>query len=192
MDYQLKSIKKILSNYIDMSDDEWAQYSLDFRIKQFKKKAFLLKPGEISRDIFFVNEGLLRLFFINNDGEEKTFHFSLEHTFAAEYKSFLKKTPSIYGIQALEDTKVVLMSYDMLHNGYKILKNGEKLGRLIAEDYFFLFNDKIQSMYTKSLVKQYEEMNLRFPGILTRIPQHYLASYLNISPVHLSRLKNSK
>jgi len=160
-------------------------------VQDFKKRELLLSQGSICRDIFFVVEGLLRVFFVDNEGEEKTFHFSFENSFSADYESFLKKIPANYSIQALEDTTVVLMSFDMLHGGYKILENGEKLGRLLAEEYFFIFNDKIQAIYTQSPLERYNNLTQRFPDILQRIPQHYIASYLNISSVHLSRLKNS-
>jgi hypothetical protein len=84
------------------------------------------------------------------------------------------------------------MSFEMMQTGYKTLRNGEKLGRLIAEDYFFIFNDKVKSIYTKTPLERYNDMNVKFPKILQRVSQHYIASYLNISSVHLSRLKNSE
>ena len=121
---------------------------------------------------------------------KKPFHFALENTFVTDYKSFLKRLPSNFSVQAMEDSTIILMSYEMLHDGYKKLRFGEKLGRLLAEDYLFLFNDKIQSIYTESPLERYKSMNTKFPKILQRIPQHYIASYLNISSVHLSRLKN--
>ncbi len=190
MDNKLENIKKVISNYIEISDEEWIYYSSKFREKEIEKKEIILAEGSICRDVFFVVNGLLRVFFVDNDGEEKTFHFSLENTFSADYESFLKKIPSNYSIQALEDTTVVLMSFEMLHDGYNKLRNGEKLGRLLAEEYFFIFNDKIQSIYTKTPIERYNNLNKKFPNILQRIPQHYIASYLNISSVHLSRLKN--
>lgn len=191
MQNELENIKKVVSNYIEINNEEWTFYSSQFNIQQFKKRDLLLSQGSICRDIFFVVKGLLRVFFVDNEGEEKTFHFSFENSFSADYESFLKKIPANYSIQALEDTTVVLMSFDMLHAGYEILENGEKLGRLLAEEYFFIFNDKIQAIYTQSPIERYNNLTRKFPDILQRIPQHYIASYLNISSVHLSRLKNS-
>ena len=190
MENQLENIKILISNYIEISDEEWISYSSQFCVKGIEKKEIILSQGAICRDVIFVVDGLLRVFFVDNDGEEKTFHFSYENTFSADYESFLKKIPSNYSIQALEDTTVVLMSYEMLHDGYKNLRNGEKLGRLLAEEYFFIFNDKIQLIYTKTPIERYNNLDKKFPNILQRIPQHYIASYLNISSVHLSRLKN--
>lgn len=191
MHKQLENIKQVISHYIEISDEEWTSYSSAFRVQQFKKKELLLSQGDDCRDVYFVVDGLLRVFFVDSEGEEKTFHFSFENTFSTDYESFLKRIPSNYSIQALEDTTVVLMSFDMLHGGYKNLRNGEKLGRLLAEEYFFIFNDKIQAIYTQSPLERYNKLIKKFPNILQRIPQHYIASYLNISSVHLSRLKNS-
>ncbi|MEN8120404.1 MAG: Crp/Fnr family transcriptional regulator [Bacteroidota bacterium] len=192
MNNQLNNIKEVISNYIEINDEEWADYSSKFRIKEIKKKERILNEGSICRDVFFVDRGLLRIYFTDNKGEEKNFHFALENTFATDYESFLKNIPSNYSIQALEDTTLVLMSYEMLHDGYKELRYGEKLGRLLAEEYFFMFSEKIQSIYTISPLERYNKLKTRFPKILQRIPQHYIASYLNISSVHLSRLINSE
>lgn len=79
----------------------------------------------------------------------------------------------------------------MLQKGYTKLRYGEKLGRLLVEDYFFIFSDKIQSIYTQSPLERYNNLTSRFPNIFQRVPQHLIASYLNISSVHLSRLKNA-
>jgi len=185
------SIHKVISSYIEISDEEWDYYSAMFGVKEFKRKEFVLDAGDICRNVYFVNSGLLRVFFNDKEGNENTFHFTQENNFVTDYESFLKKSPANFSIQALEDTRVVVMSYEMLHDGYDKLRYGEKLGRRIAEDYFFLFSNKIKSIYTESPLDRYQNMNKEFPGILARVPQHYIASYLNISSVHLSRLKNS-
>jgi len=190
MKNSIESIHKVISDYIDIDENEWTYYSAMFREKSIKKKEVILKEGSNCRDVFFIVSGLLRVYFIDKDGEEKSFHFAMENTFVTDYKSFLKKLPSNFSVQAMEDSIIILMSYDMLHDGYRKLRYGEKLGRLLAEDYLFLFNDKIQSIYTESPLERYKSMNAKFPKILQRIPQHYIASYLNISSVHLSRLKN--
>lgn len=96
MDNKLENIKKVISNYIEINDKEWIYYSSKFRVKEIKKNEIILTEGSICRDIFFVVNGLLRVFFVDNNGKEKTFHFSLENTFSADYESFVKKVPSNY------------------------------------------------------------------------------------------------
>lgn len=188
---EFQHIYQIISSYIEISDQEWALYSSMLKTKEIQKKEVILNEENICKDVFFINKGVLRFYFLDHNGEEKTFHFAIENTFATDYKSFLKEIPSNYSIQALEETQVVIMSLEMLLNGYKILKNGEKLGRLLAEDYFFLFNDKIQAIYTQTPIERYNNLTDKFPRIFQRVPQHLIASYLNISSVHLSRLKNA-
>ncbi len=192
MNSNLSKIKIAIQSLIEINSKEWEYYSAMFNTRQYKKKEVLLQSGKICDNIFFIDKGLLRIFFMDKDGNESTFYFSQENDFAVDYESFLNRTPSNYTIEAMEDTQVVLMSYKMVVDGYKKLRSGEKLGRLLSEKYFIIFSRKIQNIYTKTPYERYELMNAQFPNIRQRVPQHYIASYLNISSVHLSRLINKK
>ena len=189
MGNNFESIRALMQHYIEIDDVEWELCKVMFKVRDIKKKEIILAEGEICRDIYFVVKGLLRVYFIDQNDNEKTFHFSLENTFATDYQSFLRQIPGDFYIQALEKTTVLVITFEMLQLLYTHLRNGEKLGRLIAEDYFIVINDKIKGIYTQTPLQRYNSMNATFPGILLRVPQHYIASYLNISPVHLSRLK---
>ncbi len=192
MNPKLSKIQIAIKSLIEISNEEWDSYSAMFSTRQYRKKEVLLQSGKICDNIFFINKGLLRIFFLDKDGNESTFYFSQENDFAVDYESFLNSTPAIYTIEAMEDTQVVHMSHKMVVDGYKKLRYGEKLGRLLAEKYFIIFSRKIQNIYTKTPYERYELMNTQFPNIRQRVPQHYIASYLNISSVHLSRLINKK
>lgn len=192
MQEPFQNIRVLIASLIDINDEEWTYYSAMFEIKKFKKKEIILQVGEVAKSVFFVNKGLLRIYFLDKNQKECTFHFAQELGFATDYESFLRKTPSKYSIQAMEDTEVVIMSHFMVHDGYKGLRYGEKLGRLLAETHFFLFSNKLLELYTQTPLERYEQMNKLFPKILQRVPQHYIASYLNISSVHLSRIINEQ
>lgn len=189
MEKDIDNIRQLIVSYIELSDQEWEHCSTMFNVDQLQKKEILLEQGAICRNIYFVLNGLLRIYFVDQNGVEKTFHFSTEKTFATDYESFLKSIPSNFSIQALEETTVITITKEMLQEVYKSIKQGQKLGRLIAEDYFFMINDKIKALYTQSPLERYNTMNAKFPKILQRVPQHHIASYLNITSVHLSRLK---
>jgi CRP-like cAMP-binding protein len=192
MESQFKNMHQVISSYIEITDEEWTSYSSMLGVRKIKKKTTLLSEGTLCKEVLFVSKGFLRIYFVDNNGEEKTFHFALENTFATDYKSFLKGVPSNYSIQAMEDTEVFVMSLEMVQGGYQKLQQGEKLGRRIAEDYFMMFNDKIQAIYAQTPLEHYKDLMLSFPNIFQRVPQHFIASYLNISAVHLSRLKNAE
>ncbi|MFB9080133.1 Crp/Fnr family transcriptional regulator [Flavobacterium procerum] len=185
----IDALHRLISSYVEISDDEWKYCLSRFSSAYYPKKAVLLDHNELCNKIFFTAGGLLRIYFSDESGEEKTFHFCMEHTFAADYESFLKNMPSNFSIQALEDSVVIVITLEMLQSLYRTLRHGEKLGRLITEDYFFMLNEKIKAFYMHSPMESYKKMNLQFPGLIQRVPQYYIASYLNISPVHLSRLK---
>jgi len=184
-----KSIRQLILNYIEINDLEWEHCSSVFNVQHINKKDIVLHQGTICKSILFVVSGLLRIYYIDHDDQEKVFHFSAENNFATDYESFLKSIPSSFSIQAMEDTTVIVITPEMLQDLYNKLRYGEKLGRLIAEDHFFMINDKIKALYTQTPLQRYNSMNAKFPKILERVPQHYIASYLNISAVHLSRLK---
>jgi len=187
MKAKLEDIRTEFSKYIEINDAEWVEFSSYFSMQDFKKKEVLYEYGEVCEYLYFVDKGLLRVYFVV-DGEERSFHFALENYFAVDYQSFLKQKPSHYIIQALEDTTVIKVPLAALHYAYKNLRYGERLGRLLAEEYIFHFTKKIHAIYTKTPLQRYNSFNVMFPGIFQRIPQHYIASYLNISSVHLSRL----
>lgn len=192
MNFKLSKIHIAIKSLIEIDDKEWSYYSSLFTTRNYNKKEILLQPDNVCDNIFFINKGLLRIFFMDKNGNESTFYFSQENDFAVDYESFLNRTPSNYTIEAMEDTQVVHMSYKMVVDGYNKLRNGEKLGRLLAEKYFIIFSRKIQNIYTKTPYERYQLMNTQFPNIRQRVSQHYIASYLNISSVHLSRLINKK
>ncbi|NSW44547.1 MAG: Crp/Fnr family transcriptional regulator [Bacteroidales bacterium] len=185
----LSNIYNYISSIIEIDDNEWSYYSAMFEIKEIKKKDILLMPDSICKNVYFVNHGLLRIFFLDRNGNEITFYFALENDLATDLESFLLETPSHYCIQALEDTQVVVWSRYMIQDGYYHLRYGDRLARIILEKYFVLFSRKLQSLYTKNPLERYNDMIKRYPTIMQRIPQHYIASYLNITSVHLSRLK---
>lgn len=190
MQEKLALIHNVIHSHIDINDEEWKHYSSMFTVKRFNRKDIIVDTGKICRNVYFINSGLIRVYFHDKEGNENTFHFSQEGSFVTDYESLMRKTPSNYTIQAMEDAELVVMSYDMLHDGFTSLRYGEKLGRVLIEHYFFLFSEKLRSMYTESPIERYQKMNQQFPGIFNRVPQHHIASYLNISSVHLSRLKN--
>lgn len=152
----------------------------------------MLQQGNIADEIFFINSGITRNFITNAKGEEITTHFAMEGDYITEYASFLKLRPAVCSIQALEDVEAVIINKKALEYGYEQVKEGNKLGRLIAEEYFMFAVDKLDEMYSDDILERFDKLNRTFPGIHQRIPQHMVASYLGITPVHLSRLKSAQ
>jgi len=155
----------------------------------YKKKEFLSQPDKVCEEVFFITKGLVRVYLTGQDGTEYNCFFAMENTFISDYSSFLTDQPAQYSIQAIEDTEVIVMPRAHIHEEYERSKEANVIGRKIAEHYFVLFDSRIKDIYLKTPKERYDELNNIFPGLHQRVPQHMVASFLNISAVHLSRLR---
>ena len=187
----LATFNKFLLNIISLATNELDFINSIVKVRSFKKREILLHEGDICNECYFVAEGLLRNVVINEKGEEITTYFTPENTFVIDYSSYLLNQPSLFTIQALEPSSVVILNRKAIELIHNEVREGNKLGRLLAESQFILFIRKQNSQYRHSLEEQYKQLNVAIPGIDSRVPQHMIASYLGISRVHLSRLKKN-
>lgn len=187
----MQQLKLFVSQLIDISDQEFNQFMVSSQTTRFKRLDILSKRGKVPQDIYFINKGIIRVLVDDPHGTEHTIYFAMENQFIADYSSFILKQPSLYTLQALEDTEVIVMPRTSIDWGYKNLKEGEKLGRLIAEYYFIYQDQRIKNQYALSPKERYDSITEVFPNIHNRAPQHMIASYLGITSVHLSRLKKT-
>ena len=177
---------------ISISDNEMRDFLASSVIRTFKRNDIVSGLNAIPNEILFINKGLIRVLITDSAGTEHTVHFSLENEFLADYSSFLQKQPSFYTLQALEETEVVVLPRSAIDWGYKHLKEGDKMGRLIAEHYYIYQDNRIRNTYSRTPKDRYDSISEVFPNIHNRVPQHMIASYLGITPVHLSRLKKAE
>lgn len=185
----MKHIKQAMQQMISTSEEELTAFLNQCYTKTFKRQEIISRPGEIPNEIFFVNKGLLRILITDNEGTEHTIHFALENQFIADYSNFIQQQPAIYSLQTIEETELVILPRTAIEWGYKNLSEGQKMGRLIAEYYFIYQDDRIKNLFVRTPKQRYDSITEVFPNIHNRVPQHMIASYLGITPIHLSRLK---
>ncbi len=185
----MEQIKEVMRQMIDVSEVELNDFLSGASIKTFKRQEVISQPNAIPNEIFFINKGIVRVLISDSEGTEHTIHFALENQFIADYSTFIQKKPSMYTLQTLEETQVVVLPRATIEWGYNNLKEGEKMGRLVAEYYYIYQDDRIKNNYVRTPKQRYDSISEVFPNIHNRVPQHMIASYLGISPIHLSRLK---
>jgi CRP-like cAMP-binding protein len=149
-------------------------------------KTELLREGEVSKQIIFVKQGALRLW-TNNNGEDITFRFCFENEVVS---SFLGNEPSLFSIESIELSTIVLLRIEdfmMLLQHTPEVKD-ELIRVLIRRlsDYAKLFLSRI----TKKPEERYLDLMKNNPEVFLRVSQHYIATYLGITPVSLSRIRN--
>ncbi len=176
---------------IRTSDQEMGDFLGGCFAKHFPRKAIVAYPHKIPNEVFFVEKGIIRVLLHDQNGAEHTIHFALENQFICDYSAFMQKEVSIYTLEALESTEVVVLPRSTIDWGYKNLRQGDRMGRLIAEFYFIYQDNRIKNQYIRTPKERYDMITKVFPNIHNRVPQHMIASYLGITPIHLSRLKKA-
>ncbi len=185
----MEQLSSIMKQMISISEEELTEFLGMTMLKKFNRLEILSKPALIPNEIFFINKGIIRVFVVDNEGVEHTIHFAMENQFIADYSNFIVQKPALYTLQALESTEVVVIPRSAINWGYNHLAQGQKMGRLVAEFYFIYQDNRINNLYVRSPKERYNLITEIFPNIHNRVPQHMIASYLGITPVHLSRLK---
>ncbi|WP_431158254.1 Crp/Fnr family transcriptional regulator [Winogradskyella poriferorum] len=183
------SLKNAIESMIEISQKEMDTFMSFCYKKSFKKKEILSDDDKFIDEVYFIEKGILRVKIIDLEGTEHTTHFAIENQFIADYNAFLTQQKSRYLLEAMENTDVIVLPRKAIEWGYTNMSSGQKLGRLIAEYYFIYMDTRIQNLYTLSPIERYKLMDEIFPKIHNRVPQHMIASYLGITPIHLSRIK---
>ncbi|MGZ3873032.1 MAG: Crp/Fnr family transcriptional regulator, partial [Mucilaginibacter sp.] len=157
-------------------------------LKEIKKGDFFLADGQVCKHAGFIVKGLVR-YYINHDGEEKTYEFGQENNFVCNYESFLPQTPSTKIIQALEDCEILQISYTDLQVFYRSVSGGERFGRLVIEQVFVQLLRALGSLYTDLPDVLYKKLLKEHPDLLQRVSQYHIASYVGVKPQSLSRIR---
>ena len=169
--------------------DEEIKFAKGFFIQEkIKKGAFYLKEGQVSNKVSFIEKGIFRLFY-QLDGEEKIMLFFSESQLMSDYFGFLTNTASIRPIQALEDSLIFSIEKRNLNKLFDYSKNWERIGRQLAESAYVtsvLRANRLLHDDYNTRVKTFLEES---PSLMQRVPQYMIASYLNMTPETLSRVK---
>jgi CRP-like cAMP-binding protein len=184
----INSLLNNIQSLIRLSEQEKEIISTLFKEKTYKKGDFFLAEGQICKHVGFVAKGLMR-YYINHDGEEKTYAFSQEDQYVCNYESFLPQKPSSKIIQALEDSDVLVISHSDLQLLYASIREGERYGRIAVEAVFLQMLKDINSFYTETPEVRYEGFLNNHPDLQQRISQYHIASFVGVKPQSLSRIR---
>jgi CRP-like cAMP-binding protein len=184
----IQSLLQVIESYIPVSPQEKELIAALFKEKTYEKGAFFLSEGEICRQVGFLTKGLVR-YYINDDGEDKTYGFGKENEFVCNYESFVPRAPSMQIIQALEPSEMLVISYDDLQKFFTHIQYGERFGRVIIEQVFIQTLKDRNSFYTDDPESRYEKFLQLHPDLQQRLSQYYIASFVGIKPQSLSRIR---
>jgi len=185
----LDGLHHYLSRYLTISKPEFQQLLPYIEIREFDKKVKVTKEGEVERYFNIIARGLVRKYLPLKDGEQ-TIQLAVEGHIIHSELSFFYRTPSTSVVETIEPTVFLSISYESLEQLYSQHPKFERLGRLIITDLFVRKDHRFFDQLRKNTRERFLDYIKTHSHMLQRVPQKYIASYLNIKPETFSRLKH--
>ncbi|WP_160139055.1 Crp/Fnr family transcriptional regulator [Chryseobacterium sp. c4a] len=180
-----------IKNRFPFSKETWRKFLGNFERMEVPAKTLLLNEGEVSTNAFYLEKGIVRAWY-NNDGKDVTFQFFLENTMFSSLESFKKGLPSMVSFETVEPCVLYKIKKPDVDAFLEELYENPEMRTFFMDALFERIFDYMKHFF--SFIKdtpQQRYINLaeKKPEIIKRVPQHYIASYLGITTVHLSRIK---
>lgn len=183
-----QSLKLLLNQVTPVEEDAWNDFESFFSTKSLSKYENLWIQGDFCKHLVFVNHGLIRSY-INSQEKEITNHLYFENSLFSDDYSFINQQPTTNNYEALEKTELILIPRAALYLMYDKYKSFERLGRMMVESIHVKLLEAQQKVNYSSAHENYKALMDNAPHIIKRVPQKIIASYLNITPEHLSRIR---
>jgi len=185
-----KTFLDFLNKFIPLTAEEYEKHIVPCIInRQFGKKEIITHAGEVEQYFNFIDNGLARKYYKRENDEINT-QISYEGHIIHAQESFHSRTPSEYIVEAIEPCELTSITYECLETIYSSSEKMQQLGRLVITATMVL-KDKWQSQLVKLTPRErFLRFVSRHPELMQRVPQKYLASYLNIKPETFSRFKH--
>lgn len=171
--------------------NNWEIFRPYFKQEEVPARTILLQEGRVSRKMYFIEKGCLRTW-VNNDGKEITTQFFFEGDSVSSIESFRTNQPSLYSIETIEPCVLQTITQKEFQ---MVVEQSPEIKKRFEEHLFkrlFQAQQLFFSYLKNSPQQRYEDLITQYPHIVQRVPQHYIASYLGITSVSLSRIRNRR
>ncbi|HEY4197621.1 MAG TPA: Crp/Fnr family transcriptional regulator [Mucilaginibacter sp.] len=157
--------------------------------KKIRKKQYLLQAGDCCKALAFVEQGALRAYSVDEKGQEHILRFAMEGWTISDFDSFMSNEPSVYNIDALEDTELTIIPKTAWEEVKKLVPSYEMYVRLELTAAYADMQKRITALISLAPEDTYSNFLTVYPDLVQRVPQHMIASYLGLSPETLSRVR---
>ena len=170
----------------------WDKYTGWQEQLELPARHLLIREGQMARDYYFIEKGAVRAYLTTEAGEEKTVQFFFEGDGLSSFESFIKEVPGAFNVETLEPTTLSYLSKEKVNRMFEELKKSPDFLKMmihIFSERQIHYMHEFVSFVRDTPTRRYENLLRDRPYLLQRVPQRYIASYLGISAVHLSRIK---
>ena len=183
------NILQYLSKILGVPKENVLKCSQFYTFKKVKKGNFLLREGEICKDIFFVEKGILRMYSVDKNGKEHIVQFAPENWLISDRSSVFFEENSHYYIDATEDAEVWVLKDEFFTEMQTKYPETNINNKRLLNKHIKNLQDRINSLLSDSAEERYMKFIKMYPDIMLRVPQWMVASYLGITPESLSRVR---
>jgi len=186
-----ESLIKYFTSYATtpLTEDEINAIESVFVPKKFRKRQYFLQEGEVCKYTAFIVKGAMRQYRVDDKGEEHIIRLFIENWWAADRESLMKQTPSIYFIDAWEDTEGLLVTKNALTDLIDRIPALSQWIRNLDANFAIASQRRLNAAISLSAEERYHDLEKTYPEFLQRFPQHVIASYLGINRETLSRIR---
>jgi len=187
--HSIEEIQKFLNNISSLNAELWALLFTHAKEIELKKNEYFIKEGEVSREIGILTKGIVRSFYVTNEGKEYNKTLFAAPSIIGSYVSLITGQPNRLPQQALTDCLVTKIPLSIIEKLSAEHIEMERLRRKIAEHFFVLKEKRELEIALLDAEKRYVIFRKEFSGVEQLIPQYHIASYLGISATQLSRIR---
>ncbi len=174
---------------VSVSDEQFAGLMATASEKMVKKGSLLLQQGDVCSSTFFVASGLLRSYTIDKSGKEHIIQFAPEDWWISDRNSFYFQQPSMFFIDAAEDSKVVYLNHDFFEKAETRLPGFTTFNSMALHNSIRFMQRRVNLLLAATAEERYLDFITLYPNLTLRVPQWMIASYLGITPESLSRVR---
>lgn len=185
------NFKTHLINKCGLSENEFLQVLPYISTMNVAKGEYLLQQGAVCSHFFFVEQGLLRMYTLNEEGKENILQFATENWIVSDRGSVYFKEPSSYFIDAVENTQVILLNDSFITQVTGINPDFRKKNEQLLHNHIRQLYKRIAQLLGASAKSRYLDFVSMYPNIMLRVPQWMIASYLGMTPESLSRVRKA-
>ncbi|AUP81111.1 Crp/Fnr family transcriptional regulator [Flavivirga eckloniae] len=178
-----------INKYVSLTEAEKDILLSKVTYRKYLKGQFIVQQGDVCKYECFVLSGCTKTFYMDSDGQEHIVMFSIEDWWTSDMGSFITQTPADYNVQCLENTELILFSYDIIEDLYAAIPKLERFFRQIIQRALVASQKRIVRRFSLSAKERYIYFRNQYPKIEQRIPQYMVASYLGITKEFLSKIK---